>query len=44
MYVPYLPIAIFSFLMACRFFLQGCLRVNDMINKTPSRKKGGHLC
>jgi C4-dicarboxylate transporter DctQ subunit len=45
MYVPYLPIAIFSCLMACRFFLQGCQRVNDMIiNKIPSKKGGGHLC
>ena len=45
MYVPYLPIAIFSGLMACRFFLQGCQRVNDMItNKLLSKKSGGHLC
>jgi C4-dicarboxylate transporter DctQ subunit len=45
MYVPYLPIAIFSGLMACRFFLQGCLRVRDLTtNNVPRGRTGGHLC
>ena len=45
MYVPYLPIAIFACLMALRFFLQGCLRLRDLVaGASPAAKKGGHLC
>lgn len=45
MYVPYLPIVIFSGLMAVRFLFQAGLRVVDLVaGKTPSKKQGGHLC
>ena len=45
MYVPYLPIVIFSGLMAIRFLLQAGRRGIDLVSKkTPSKESGGHRC
>lgn len=45
MYVPYLPIGIFAAVISLRFFLQGCLRLRDLLHgKAPAQPAGGERC
>ena len=42
MYVPYLPIGIFAGVISCRFFLQGCLRLRELLaGKVVRAARGG---